>query len=175
MRLRRHCRAFNFHISMLFVCKMLISRPLGKIPLVIIYNQSLLSEVLDIDMMANVIASQSCWIRYFREDYRQMEPLGLACAYFDSSTWLILLQTAAACSSAHFGGRGARRRLGVHFLPPSPWVFPSACVSVCARVFSIGCSWVAKQPRVCMMEWGWEEREAPGQERQTFTSIATSD
>lgn len=41
------------------------------------------------------------------------------------------------------------------------------CMSVCTNVFSIGCSWVAKQPCVCMVEWGWEGRSTRSTETHT--------
>lgn len=61
----------------------------------------------------------------------------------------------------------------------SSWAF-QVCVCMCVCVctiecLSIACSCVAKQPCVCTLEWGWEGREAPGQQRQTLTSTAASD
>lgn len=52
------------------------------------------------------------------------------------------------------------------FLLLSPQVF-NACVSVCTNVLSIGCSWVAKQPCVCMVEWGWKGRSTRSTETDT--------
>ena len=124
-----------------------------------------------------------------------MHMLACVCVYISkrSSHWatitgLNLIQSEAFTVSLHiFGGHRAwRGGAGVHYIPLSEFQgFPSVCVCVCVCVLvcvctnecvcSIGCSWVAKQPCVCTLEWGWEEREAPGQQRQTLTGIAASD
>lgn len=91
------------------------------------------------------------------------------------------------CFSSHFWGSQSMERWSGSTLSSSVRVPGfSKCVRVCVCVVlvcvctnecvcSIGCSWVAKQPCVCTLEWGWEEREAPGQQRQTLTGIAASD
>ena len=90
------------------------------------------------------------------------------------------------CFSSHFWGSQSMERWSGSTLYSSvrvPGFSECVCVCVCVLVCvctnecvcSIGCSWVAKQPCVCTLEWGWEEREAPGQQRQTLTGIAASD
>lgn len=136
-------------------------------PSLISHNHQILNKVLDAaDFMC---ACFSC-VSPARSSHRDMV------------TGLNLLKTVGLTVSLHiFGGHTAwwRGRVRVHYLSPSEFLgFPSVCLYVCVctiECLSIACSCVAKQPGVCTLEWGWERREAPGQQRQTLTSTAASD
>lgn len=95
-------------------------------------------------------------------------------------TRLSLLQTVGLPDSPFiFGGHRAWWRVKcdyIIFLLQSSWVCLHLCACDCTTAcLSVADSCVAKQPCVCTLEWGREGREAPGQQRQTLTSIATSD